>query len=489
MPDQRDSPQRFRRRGIVPGTVAALLALWFLWPALKPTDVPPPRPWPQLIDGIQRGRPEALARARAAALAEWDTHRSRILDMLVHDHWRVRSGGCRILAQRNDPSLLPWLVPRASDHDWRVRDAAFGALDAVRPLPTAAPMRNTPLDDRERVLLAWLDAHDAAAQTPLGPELCEVYANQPHLQFGRPLADRCLRCHAGAEPTPLGSNSRCAHCHGEVHAQWLRSAHARSLSHLALATVIPETGKVEWMTFDPVQGIGCLECHRVASPPEVPATLASRPTRCPVRFRGDAPAADACARCHASVDRQWRQWQQGPQPRKEAWPTGHVNMAYRGDTRRCVDCHMPRTGEPGIRPHHWAARQSTPLLAQAVAVTITPLAREGDRRVIRLTLTNLTGHAFPTGSRRRAVKLFAGPETQQPLPEVVGLSPVRPGRRDTGLEPALGPGERRHYDIHVPFHTAHVAYRLLYYRNVEDPNAYTIAFLAGRRFLLTGLGP
>ena len=311
----------------------------------------------RMIEDIINARPGAADRVRAAVLSDYSAGAPMVDSMLLHDHWRVRVTGCAILARKRDPDRLAMLLPRAGDADWRVRAAAFDALARYHPLAGPAPLRDTPLDAREEVLLAWLSGRDARAGDRLLPELCEAYADSKNVEFGRPLAKRCLRCHAGPE-APAGDTSpppdACMNCHQRPHRQWSLSAHGNSLSHLYLTTIDPVSRQPTRMSFGEVRGITCSACHRVKAGA---ATRPAGPGRCAYVFAGPG-ASESCRQCHAGTWKQWRKWRGGRQPRRASWPPGSIDMTFRGDRRGCADCHMPRLpagNGKAVRDHNWRA--------------------------------------------------------------------------------------------------------------------------------------
>ena len=470
------------------------------------------RPLADLVAEIAAGQPAALDEARRAAARDWTAAGPALAAMLHHDEPQVRAAACSILAAHLDEKWLAALLPRASDTDWRVRVAAFQALSAAGRLQ-GEPLRDTPLDEREAILLAWLDAHDVAAPVPLGPDLCELYAGDRRVEFGRPLAARCLACHAGADPArqpatarsvavpggdavaspaPFAAGDPCANCHGAAYQEWSESAHAQSLSHLHLATVNPVTRQPERMGFGEVRGIGCRECHRPAGEPAAPIPQdRTGLVRCPFTFRPDLAARDACGRCHASTAAEWRAWLKGPQPRIATWPPGEIQTDRRGDTRTCADCHMPErpgAGEKMERGHAWAARRDVARLREGVAVRMEAGPRDAAAPGVRLSLINLSGHAYPTGSRRRAIRIVAGPPGAEGS-VAADLSPDRPGRPAAGGRPSLAPGEQREFVIPATAGAQAVTVRLQYCRDVTDPAAAVTDIFAAQEDLRRWVGP
>jgi hypothetical protein len=495
--------------------LAALVLAVFMWsPAV---DEKRPAALADLVAEIAAGRPEAVSQAKSAAARDWPAAAPVVWAMLGHDEPQVRAAACIILADHLDASGLAAVLPRASDADWRVRMAAFQALSAAQPLGGEV-LRDTPLDERETLLLQWLDAYDAKCGTAglpsrglapatvstagqasratrlygtvLGSDLCELYAADRHLEFGRPLTDRCLACHAGAEPAPYAANDVCAGCHAAACGDWAASAHGQSLSHLRLATVNAATRQPEAMSFGEVRGIGCRECHRVEKEPAAPLSKdATGLAACPFRFRPDQKPADSCRRCHASTAAEWQTWLKGPQPRIATWPPGQIETDRSGDTRTCVDCHMPPDpagGEKPARSHTWAARRDVQRLREGVSATLTVTRGVA---APTLSLINLAGHAYPTGTRRRALRILAGPPGDEAPAVVADLSPVRPGRRLFAALPALAPGEQRGIAVPAASGAPAVVCRLRYCRDASDPQALVVEIFQAEQDLRPWAGP
>lgn len=466
----------------------AALAVFMLSPA---ADEKCPAALADLVAEIAAGRPEAVSRAKLVAARDWPAAAPHVFAMLAHDDARVRAAACVILADHlDDANGLAAVFPRASDTDWRVRLAAFQVLSAVVPR-AGEVLRDTPLAEREAILLRWLDACvKSTAASELN--LCELYADDRHVEFGRPVADRCLACHAGAQPAPFSANDVCAGCHAAAHGEWAESAHAQSLSHLRLATVNPATRQPEQMTFGEVRGIGCRECHRVEKEPAAPLPKdATGLAACPFRFRIYQKPADSCRPCHASTAEEWRAWLKGPQPRAATWPPGQIEMDRRGDTRTCVDCHMPPDPAGGDKPgrtHTWSARRDVRRLREGIWAALA--AGKGDMQpALGLSLVNLAGHAYPTGTRRRALRILAGPPGDAAQAVVADLSPVRPGRPLAASQPAIAPGEQRAVALPVASGATAIVCRLLYCRDVSDPQALVAEIFKAEQDLRPWAGP
>jgi Cytochrome c554 and c-prime len=363
-----------------------------------------------------------------------------------------------------DGADLPALVARASDADWRVRAAAYSAISRIAPLEEP-PLRDTPIDQREKLLLGWLDRHAPG----LADDLCEVYAQADYLRFGKALVERCQVCHAGPRPTPRFADTSCTSCHGQAHRQWAGTAHANSLSHLRLATVDPITRQQGVFDFGQRKGMSCIACHE-PQPPSAPvhgtaavtdtATAGHKSTQNAWDFK-----TVACGVCHTQAQSQWQAWRDAPRYRRAAWPPGSVELA--GDEPLgCVDCHMPN-GD-----HLWAARRDIDLLRNGITLKI---SRDPQGRTV-LSLRNLAGHAYPTGTIRRGLRLFAQSD-DQPERLIVTLADglsnsAEPPRTDT----ALRPGEERRFLL--AGRPRRVRARLVYLRNRFQTAGYTAEIMA-----------
>lgn len=186
------SPKQMQAGVIVVALILISILTWFAWPNRTPDPKPNAKTLAELIEAINRNEPDAVQQAQEVAGNEWPESIPVLQKMLSHDGWRVRWAACKILADRNNRRFLPLLMPRCSDRDWRVRAVAFEALSRIHPLPVSASLRDTPLEQRERLLLEWLVTYDAHAveDKALGPGLCELYADVTHVQLGRLLTER-----------------------------------------------------------------------------------------------------------------------------------------------------------------------------------------------------------------------------------------------------------------------------------------------------------
>ena len=360
-----------------------------------------------------------------------------------------RAVACDSAGRGADYSAIAALVARASDSDWRVRAAAFGALDRLRPLDRAVPPRDMPLAEREQLLLDWLDL--TAPDLPI----CEAYASDGHLVLGATMVQRCQACHASPS---AGSN--CAGCHAQVHAHWSVSSHAQSLSHLRITTVDPRTRQVRPYHFGELRGIGCAACHS----PSSQRTEAGSDI-CIYEFVGHDKAR-SCLPCHGDVQRQWEQWRAGPQPRHAVWPPGKIEMA-RSDKRSCIDCHMARGTESGVAEHHLSARRDLTLLRSGLHIQLRSDPARNRPIAAELILTNLAGHDYPTGTSRRAVEIHAefDPVNMPPVTIARLARPHWSDKAETSIASPLFPGESRRYLISAPPTATRIRCRISYVRD------------------------
>jgi hypothetical protein len=95
---------------------------------------------------------------------------------------------------------------------------------------------------------------------------------------------------------------------------------------------------------------------------------------------------------------------------------------------------------------------------------------------VRLRLINLSGHAYPTGTRRRALRILAGPSDRPDTATVYRLPP-------------LAPGEQREFALPVEGGAATLMIRLQYCRDVTDPAAAVTDVFAAEEDLRKWVGP
>lgn len=225
----------------------------------------------------------------------------------------------------------------------------------------------------------------------------------------------------GSEVTAIDAEdpASCAPCHGVVVDEWRSSMHAR-----AHHSVDPIYGAMRALVMEKQgadAGAPCLKCHSPRAPSEPESTLAVRGVTCatchlsgdvmraardlppgasPVHGTGPAAAelADGrtiCLTCHDATTT----------PTGEAACTTGPEYVEGGTGRSCSDCHLPRvngpSGSASPRDHHashaflgphqaWSGDPS--FLASAVELDVALVDGEA-----RLTVGNLSGHAFPTG--------------------------------------------------------------------------------------------
>ncbi len=347
-----------------------------------------------------------------------------------------------------------YLIAHTSDTDWRVRAAAYEALSKIAPIDNV-PLRDTPIDEREAVMLAWLDRHASV----LAADLCEVYAQADDLRFGRTLVQRCMPCHAGPEPATAISDSRCAECHPMIHSQFAGNAHANSLSHLKLITIDPTTRQPQAFDFKDRKGLSCAACHQPEDGAESAITDGQNDNGCIAPF-----STYPCATCHTQAQTQWEAWRNTPRLQRTHWPPGSIEQAT-GEPASCVDCHMPDSD------HLLAARRDTSLLLCGIRLAV---SRDAHGRAL-LTLQNMAGHAYPTGTTRRALHLYAqtddGSETL--IAVLADASPETPDSPDAPTtQPAMEPNEQRRFAL--PGRPTRVSARVVYLRNRFQPDSYSV---------------
>ncbi|MEM7722788.1 MAG: multiheme c-type cytochrome [Pseudomonadota bacterium] len=344
----------------------------------------------------------------------------------------------------------PTLIRLACDADWRVRAAAFAALDRMHKFDRL-PARDTPMAEREVLLVDWMEGYAAA----IGHDLCDIFAFAPTAQFGTTLVDNCLSCHAGPRPSTQFAADGCVDCHAATHREWAGSAHANSLTHLVLPTVDPVSRKQHLHDFAGRRGLSCTACH-------VPA---GKHDTCVAEF-----AARSCSDCHADAAAQWQAWAAAARPRKAVWPPGSVATEAGGAPASCVDCHMPD------QSHAWSARRNPALLAQGLDIA---LGRGRDGRAT-IALTNLAGHDYPTGSTRRAIEVWVALDGAKAY-RLTTLAPPAASQDTAASEPALRPAEQRVWPL--PGEPERVTCRVVYVRDRFNPKSYKIDIVTATRHI------
>ncbi len=144
---------------------------------------------------------------------------------------------------------------------------------------------------------------------------------------------------------------------------------------------------------------------------------------------------------------------------------------------------MPSESENAPRIHTWAARRDIQFLRSGIDLSVRPIRRSGDQRVAKVVLTNLAGHAYPTATRRRALRLemdFGSAQTHRTLATFV---PNRLANNDPTVEPALAPGAQRSFSIAIDPNASQLNARLIYVRNRFEPDGYQVEINAAQMAL------
>lgn len=294
----------------------------------------------------------------------------------------------------------------------------------------------------------------------------------------------------------LTDASTCATCHPTVVKTWEQSMHSRA--HREKDPIFAGMLALRQAKQGEAVAERCQTCHNPMA-----------------RQAPDSPAGKAgvgCAACHdaASIQAGTK-----PDPRTlcltchdatrngadvPTCTTGPENQEAGG--LACAACHMP-PGEEGVRLHtfqgpHRAWYQDDPsLLTSALTVQ---LERQGD--TVQLTVTNTTGHAFPTGfpGRVAAVRLTGSDGFQGGTDDLLfrkvyvdgeGQPTLPPFAKALKLDSRLQPGETRSASVTVPVGTtdlrAELVFRLvpppavgplgLEGRPEAEPRVFTVATL------------
>jgi hypothetical protein len=419
-----------------------------------------------------------------------DTNAARaiVADMLRSARAEVRAAACGWIGDHPHDALAPLLVPRLSDADWRVRAAAFDAVRHVAAraprAPTAPdPLRDTPVDQRESLIFAWLDSWRSGAAVGTAPPLpdqCELYApDSHHWLSGLALARSCTSCHAPPGAPLEVEFESCVSCHAKTHDEWSRSAHARSMTHLNLARVNDKTKQVERFMPDQHEGLVCTSCHTpakssAAATASVPPGTEELPI--PHRFEPGAAAA-SCATCHAETQGEFEAWRRAPRPSASRWLPGEVTWDESPDARTCVSCHMQLravagTGAAGGLVHAFASRRDPPFMRAGLSAHLEPPT---SGRGAQLVLTNLAGHRYPSGTIRRALRVQfrydIDTDTTRRLLTRLTDSTV-PTTQPT--QPALKPAEQRRLELPLVEGASRITCEITFERDQFEPGGYEL---------------
>lgn len=391
---------------------------------------------------------------------------SIVLVMLRSDHPELRSAACSRIGARRLTHFAEALFPRMSDADWRVRAAAFEAMpmlfDASSHAPAAMPLRDTPVDDREPVIFQWMAAWKSPASgLPQLPELCEIYAPTKHWLTGTRLAMSCLKCHIPPSEYVLEDFARCADCHQHEHDTWGGSAHAQAYSHVNLFHVDPKTKQVAAYDYGGAKGLVCTTCHQPdtsdARGPVPAGTEALRPAH---RFM---PASDSCRACHADAQAQWETRRSKQRPVAVNFPPGEIDWDETSDAPSCISCHMrPNAGSAKQLDHSFAARRDARLLRDGLRARIEPATGAASPQLV---LTNISGHAYPTGTIRRAIRIELIVDDDESSRALIARLTDAKLPNHIPVQPPLAPGEQRRIPLAVSAETSRITCDITYERN------------------------
>jgi hypothetical protein len=373
----------------------------------------------------------------------------------------LRAAACAQIGRTGVTRWFDALVPRMSDNDWRVRAAAFEAAQALaRDVPALqrdAPLRDTPVDERERfiadALKAWRDAGKAM------PEACELYLPPGHWLAGERLGESCLACHAPPAAS-VSASARCLSCHQDVEPAWGPSAHAWTTTHMRLARIDPKTKLVVAWDHGDRKGVGCVACHA--------------PQDGTSGFDADHPfargiASTSCAACHVDEQQQWEAWRSREHPIAATWPPGEITVQSAADSSSCVGCHVPSGS--GALGHAFAARRDVGFLQRGLGARL-----EAGKQGTQLVLTNLSGHEYPTGTVRRALRVEAmyddDPATRRVIARLAPAARVPTSQPSDG---ALAVAEERRIAVPVPSGAMRMTVEVVYERNRFVAGSYEVA--------------
>lgn len=245
--------------------------------------------------------------------------------------------------------------------------------------------------------------------------------------------DRVLPIETGPVPTGLGSLSAqgCNGCHYDAHDGWARSAHATGFADpvfqhgvaLAASPVCTECHLPLWSQhaerFTPIdgspdrvatapndafdatlaqEGVTCAACHVRDGQIVVAEPVANAPH--PTVVSPQLRAPELCATCHSLT------WPGADKPLYDTYGEWE-RSPYAAAGITCQACHLGRAADGGLVAHDVAqpAERAVTLLVDVDKVS---LVRGGGPLAVALRVQNTgAGHAFPTGSPWRVVRVQA----------------------------------------------------------------------------------
>lgn len=150
-------------------------------------------------------------------------------------------------------------------------------------------------------------------------------------------------------------------------------------------------------------------------------------------------------------------------------PSATIAMPLYGSSQPSASAASTRSsGWTALRDHGFSARRNPSLLRDGLDVRAARALDAAGRPVVRLTLTNLAGHAYPTGTRRRALRASIGPAAS------AGAQGVPPAH---AVRCELSPGETRTLDL--PAAPGPVRWEVRYVRDWFDPGRQSVAIREG----------
>lgn len=238
----------------------------------------------------------------------------------------------------------------------------------------------------------------------------------------------------------------CSTCHALAVEEWSESMHARS--HADRDPLYSAMRTLRMKVQGEAVGAKCAKCHNPLDP-SVPDSPAGRSgVACGACHEADpsshaalADGRSVCLTCHGTATN----------PAGVATCTTGLENESRGEAS-CVGCHMPlregRRAHVFAGPHRAWLQDDRSMLKSAVSVSVVekPDATE-------VSVTNLTGHAFPSGfpGRVASIRLTAGDWNETP-PELLfrkvytdaeGKPTLPPFGVKLAVDSRLAPGETR----------------------------------------------
>jgi hypothetical protein len=127
--------------------------------------------------------------------------------------------------------------------------------------------------------------------------------------------------------------------------------------------------------------------------------------------------------------------------------------------------------EPGGLDHRFAARRDRQLLMAGLHARIEPASAEHGPRLV---LTNLAGHAYPTGTVRRGLRVEVVYDADESTRTVLARLAPADNAALAAEQSALAPAEQRRIDLPAREGASRITCEIIYERNRMMDGSYEL---------------